>query len=185
MYRESLDTGILPEDWTSANVVPIYKKGSKDDPSNYRPVSLTPVPCKVLEAIIRDRLMEHLQAEGLITEAQHGFRPGRSCTATEEKDLGVIVDAELKFRRQAAAAVNKASRVMAVIRRSFSLLDKMTLPILFKTLVRPLLEYVRVINDWNSLPSSVVDADSLNSFKNRLDTHWRHLHFTPPLPYEQ
>ncbi|XP_043200105.1 uncharacterized protein LOC122369431 [Amphibalanus amphitrite] len=44
---------------------------------------------------------------------------------------------------------------------------------------------VRVINDWNSLPSSVVDADSLNSFKNRLDTHWRHLHFTPPLPYEQ
>ena len=79
MYRESLDTGILPEDWTSANVVPIYKKGSKDDPSNYRPVSLTPVPCKVLEAIIRDRLMEHLQTEGLIAEAQHGFRPGRSC----------------------------------------------------------------------------------------------------------
>ena len=50
---------------------------------------------------------------------------------TEEKDLGVFVDAELKFRKQAAS---KASQIMAVIKRSFSLLDKFTLPLLFKTL---------------------------------------------------
>ena len=65
--------------------------------------------------------------------------------ASEEKDLGMIVDVELKFRRQAASAVNRASRVMAVIRRSFSLLDKTTLPTLFKTLVRPLLEYGNIM----------------------------------------
>ena len=52
-----------------------------------------------------------------------------------ERDLGIHMDAELKFRQQAAAAVSKASQVMAVIRRSFQLLDKTTLPILFKTLV--------------------------------------------------
>ena len=60
---------------------------------------------------------------------------------TEEKDLGVFVDAKLKFRKQAAAAVSKASQIMAVIRRSFSLLDKFTLPLLFKMLVHPHLEY--------------------------------------------
>ena len=80
IYRESIDTGILPVDWALADVVPVYKKGGKDDPNNYRPVSLTSIPCKVLESIIRDQLMEHLQSENLLADAQHGFRPGRSCT---------------------------------------------------------------------------------------------------------
>ena len=55
------------------------------------------------------------------------------------------MDAELKFKKQAAAAVSKASQIMAVIRRSFSLLDKFTLPLLFKTLVRPHLEYGNIV----------------------------------------
>ena len=202
-----------------------------------------------------------------------------------EKDLGVFIDVDLKFRKQAAAAVSKASQVLAVIRRSFQLLDKTTLPMLFKTLVRPHLEYgnivwgpfnradqqliervqrratkmvpdlrhlpypqrlrtlklpslyyrrhqgdmiavfqllhggmdldpdvflntavarntrghpwrlvkpravsrirrnafsVRVVNDWNSLPSAVVTSASLNQFKNRLDTHWAHIAHTIP-----
>ena len=457
-----MDTGTLPLDWKVANVVPIFKKGDKDDPGNYRPVSLTSVPCKVIESIIRDQLMTHLQSCDLLANAQHGFRPGRSCSTqlqlaveewsrliekgepvdvlyldlakafntvpprkllhkvkahgidgkilkwieaflvgrqqrvivgdrlsgwmpvpsgvpqgsvlapllfmlyindlpsvlkcgikifaddsklyhsvrhpqdaaalqedldaavhwaeewqltfnaakckvlhigsqnphhvyalketpmeetAAEKDLGIYVDTDLKFRKQAATAVSKASQVMAVIRRSFQLLDKLTLPVLFKTLVRPHLEYgnvvwgpwnradqqlvervqrratkmvpeirhlsyperlqalklpslyhrrrrgdmimvyqllhggvdidlhdffvlasarntrghpwrlakphahtrirrnsfsVRVINDWNGLPPTVVSAESLNQFKNRLDTHWSHLaHLIP------
>ena len=462
IFRKSLDTGCLPHDWKLADVVPIYKNGGRDDPGNYRPVSLTSVPCKVLESIIRDTLMTHLQTEGLLADAQHGFRPGRSCATqlllayeewsgmiekgepvdvlyldlakafntvptrkllnkvkahgidgkilrwieaflvgrqqrvivggshsgwgpltsgvpqgsvlapllfllyvndlpdvlnsrikifaddsklyrsvsvpadsfamqvdldaalqwadewqltfnankckvlhigrlnrhhvytmkgTEleetavERDLGIHMDAELKFRQQAAAAVSKASQVMAVIRRSFQLLDRTTLPMLFKTLVRPHLEYgnivwgpfnrtdqkriervqrratklvpelrnlpyqrrlqelhlpslyyrrrrgdmiavyqvlhgrldldpqiffdtaiardtrghpwrlvkpravsrirrnafsVRVVNDWNSLPSAVVTSDTLNQFKNRLDAHWTRIAFTIP-----
>ena len=58
-----------------------------------------------------------------------------------ERDLGDYIDSDLKFRKQATTAVSKASQVMAVIRRSFQLLDKMTLLMLFKTLVRPHLEY--------------------------------------------
>ena len=204
---------------------------------------------------------------------------------TVEKDLGVYIDSELKFRKQAAAAVSKASQVMAVIQRSFQLLDRSTLPMLFKTLVRPHLEYgnivwgpfnrtdqrrvervqrratkkvqelrhlpyqerlrvlkipslyyrrrrgdmiavyqllhggldldpedffnrafardtrghqwrlvkpraasrirrnafsIRVINDWNNLPPTVVDADTLNQFKNRLDAHWTHIAYDIP-----
>ena len=62
-----------------------------------------------------------------------------------EKDLGVHVDSDLKFRKQAATAVSKASQVMAVIRKSFQLIDKKTLPLLFKTLVRPHLEYGNIV----------------------------------------
>jgi hypothetical protein len=60
-------------------VTPIFKKGTKEDPGNYRPVSLTSVPCKVLESIVKDRIMNHLLDKDLIGESQHGFMAGRSC----------------------------------------------------------------------------------------------------------
>ena len=62
-----------------------------------------------------------------------------------ERDLGVQIDSELKFRQHAAAAVAKASQVLAVIKKSFEKLDKTTLPLLYKTMVRPHLEYANVI----------------------------------------
>lgn len=463
LFRRSLDTETLPAAWKQGVVVPIHKKGDKQLPENYRPVSLTSVPCKVLESLIRDELMRHLDSHGLLSEHQHGFRPRRSCStqllealddwtrmmdrkipvdvvyldfrkafdlvphkrllfklhrcgvsgkllswieaflsgrtqqvtiggcrsnsvpvtsgvpqgsvlgpllfllyvndlpeavscsvklfaddaklfskiATEleaemmqadldslvawaarwqmtfnqdkckvmhigsanpevsfhmadhqlqctqvERDLGIRVDSILKFREQAAAAVAKANQVLAVIRRSFALIDETTLPMLFKTLVRPHLEYgnlvwgpfnradqraiervqrratrlvsnirhleyqarlrhlklpslyyrrrrgdmihvylmlhggvdvstlnmfemhtggvtrghslklskprascrarqnffsVRVVNDWNGLPDAVVNAPSLNAFKNRLDTHWEFIWYTIPV----
>ena len=194
-----------------------------------------------------------------------------------ERDLGVLVDDNLKFREQASSATSKATRVLAVIRKSFAHIDMFTLPLLYKALVRPLLEYgnstwgpfnradeqalekvqrratrlvsslrgqpypqrlralrlpslyyrrrrgdmirvyqllhgmidqdpaqflslanssrtrghqwklvkpsatsrvrraafsCRVVNDWNSLPATVVAACSLDQFKARLDSHW-------------
>ena len=62
-----------------------------------------------------------------------------------EKDLGIQVDSQLKFREQAAAAVSKASRILSVIRRSFGLLDEATLLLLFRTMVRPHLEYANAV----------------------------------------
>ena len=80
ILKKSLDSGTVPWDWTLADVVPIYKKGDKELSGNYRPLNLTSVPCKILESIIRDEMMEHLQSRGLLADAQHGFRPaGRSC----------------------------------------------------------------------------------------------------------
>jgi hypothetical protein len=78
-FRRSLQHGEVPDDWKSANVTPIFKKGSKADPGNYRPVSLTSVCCKMLESILRDSMMDHLTRNGLLNESQHGFMPGRSC----------------------------------------------------------------------------------------------------------
>ena len=66
-------------------------------------------------------------------------------STTVEKDLGIHVDSQLKFREQAAAAIAKASRILAVIRRSFNAIDEITLPLLFRTMVRPHLEYANSV----------------------------------------
>ena len=62
-----------------AEVIPVCKKGRKNDPANYRPVSLTSSVCKQLEKIIRDDITLHLERNNLLSPAQHGFRAGRSC----------------------------------------------------------------------------------------------------------
>ena len=66
-------------DWKTANVCPIVKKGSKSSPSNYRPVSLTCIVCKVLESIIKDEIFKHLLCNDMLLSSQHGFQSGRSC----------------------------------------------------------------------------------------------------------
>ena len=61
-------------------MTPIYKKGPRSNPGNYRPVSLTSVCCKIVESIIRDGMMEHLEKNKLIGSSQNGFLPGKSCS---------------------------------------------------------------------------------------------------------
>ena len=79
IFKKSLEEGKVPADWKTANVTPIFKKGSKGDPGNYRPVSLTSVCCKIMESILRDAITEHLDLNKLINPSQHGFTKGRSC----------------------------------------------------------------------------------------------------------
>ena len=318
LFRKSMDSGQVPQEWQLGEVTPIYKKGSRQNPESYRPVSLTSVPSKVLESLVRDGILQHMSESGLLHPAQHGFLPRRSCATqlievledwtraldarepvdvayldfskafdsvphqrllhkleaygirgkllqwvkafltkrsqrvvvqgaksqwsqvlsgipqgsvlgptlfiifvndlpsqllgsvklfaddtkvygqvqqldgqssvqadldslsewsakwllpfnaakckimhlgpavprlphllngialqevNHEKDLGIIVDQELKFHQQTAAAVAKASQVLAVVRRSFAYIDNFTLPLIYKSLVRPHLEY--------------------------------------------
>ena len=53
IFQQSYETGTLPDEWRTAHIVPIFKKGNRTDPANYRPVSLTSVPCEIMETIIR------------------------------------------------------------------------------------------------------------------------------------
>jgi predicted transcriptional regulator len=71
--------GCIPDDWRTANIVPIFKAGSRSKAENYRPVSLTSQICKVFESLIRDVIVDHLEANNLLNITQHGFRKGRSC----------------------------------------------------------------------------------------------------------
>ena len=79
IFRQSFEDSCLPDDWKSAVVTPLFKKGSKVDPSNYRPVSLTCVPCKIMESIVRDYIVNQLNEGASFSRSQHGFITGRSC----------------------------------------------------------------------------------------------------------
>ena len=73
IFQLSLTTGELPSDWRNANMTPIFKKGDKHTASNYRPVSLTCVCCKLLEHIICRHILKHLENNRILTSLQHGF----------------------------------------------------------------------------------------------------------------
>lgn len=79
LFRKSLDEGTVPDPWREGHVTPIYKKGAKCKPENYRPISLTPVVSKCMEKLIREALLKHMTENKFLSDMQHGFIPGRSC----------------------------------------------------------------------------------------------------------
>jgi len=96
IFQQSLDTGQLPKDWKKANIAPIFKKGDRTKPVNYRPISLTCICCKLLEHIVVSSMMSHLDDYNILSNFQHGFRRRRSC------ETQLLITTE-----DIAAAVNK------------------------------------------------------------------------------
>ena len=70
----SINTGIFPNEWKESMVSPVYKSGARNDPSNYRPISVIPVIAKIFERIVYDQLYEYLNNYNLLTTCQSGFR---------------------------------------------------------------------------------------------------------------
>ena len=94
-YQASLDQGTIPDDWKTANVVTIFKEGDRNRPENYRSVPLTSSACKTLEHIVCSSIHRHLEAHGILTDPQHGFRKRRSCETRlilAVQDLAKTVD---------------------------------------------------------------------------------------------
>ena len=79
IFNKSLISGSIPDDWRLANITAIFKKGDRNNPENYRPISLTCILCKVLESIIKDHIMIYLERNDMLSQCQHGFRYQRSC----------------------------------------------------------------------------------------------------------
>ena len=78
IFQKSIDSGKVPSDWKKAHVSPIFKKGERHKPSNYRPVSLTCICSKRLEHIVTNHLLNHLKHHHILYDLQHGFRSKRS-----------------------------------------------------------------------------------------------------------
>ena len=88
--------------WKAANVTCIFKSGDRHSASNYRPISVTVILCRLLEKIIREAIMDHCRINNVFSNSQYGFREGRSCVLqllkvfddwTQSIDSGYAVDA--------------------------------------------------------------------------------------------
>jgi len=73
IYQRSWESEEVPANWKLANDISIYKKGVKEDPGNYRPVSLTSVPGKITEKFILGTIERHLKNNAIIRQSQRGF----------------------------------------------------------------------------------------------------------------
>ena len=82
----------MPKTWSEAFIAPIYKD-QRTEPSNYRPISLTSVPCKVMERFVRDAMLDFLSKNSLISPSQHGFVFSKSCPTNFVETLDIITDA--------------------------------------------------------------------------------------------
>ena len=78
VFKLSLEEEIVPLEWKEANIIPLFKTGSRNKPENYRAVGLTSVICKLLERLIKDHLVDYPVKNKLINRSQHGFLKARS-----------------------------------------------------------------------------------------------------------
>ena len=95
LFQQSIDSGDIPKEWTLANFSPLFKKGDRSLACNYRPVSLTCVPSKLLEHIVCSNIMAHLDEHKLLSDKQHAFRKwhsGETRLATVINDWAKILD---------------------------------------------------------------------------------------------
>ena len=79
IFSASLHQGKIPDEWKEATATPIFKKGDRGKASNYRPVSLTSITCKIMEHILHSTIISHLEDLNILSDYQHGFRKKRSC----------------------------------------------------------------------------------------------------------
>ena len=78
LYNLSLTSGVCPASWKTAHVFPIPKKGDRSNPSNYRPIAITSILCKVMESLINKKLLHFFESSSSLSDHQYGFRKARS-----------------------------------------------------------------------------------------------------------
>ena len=73
LFQKSPNEGIFPSQWLKACITTIHKKCSKINPENYRAISIASIGCKIMESIVRDKLLSHMELNDLFSNNQHGF----------------------------------------------------------------------------------------------------------------
>uniref|UniRef100_A0A8C4WVL9 CARMIL pleckstrin homology domain-containing protein n=1 Tax=Eptatretus burgeri TaxID=7764 RepID=A0A8C4WVL9_EPTBU len=113
VFNSSLESGQVLKDWRVANVTPLFKKGSREELGNYRPVSLTSVVGKGLEILIRKWMRNHLNKYNLIKGSEHWFTEGISClTNVLEFYESVLIETEKVVLSLTTASSNDADDII-------------------------------------------------------------------------
>ena len=82
VVNECINKNTFPNILKTAHVTPVYKKGDRLEPQNYRPISVTPTLAKIFERLLLEQLTHHLTPNGLINKNQFGFQKQKSCLDT-------------------------------------------------------------------------------------------------------
>ena len=82
MFNCSFSSGFFPDKWKVAKILPLFKGGDRENVNNYRPVSLLPLPGKLLEKIVHKRITAFWDDNAILSNNQGGFRKGHSMAAT-------------------------------------------------------------------------------------------------------
>ena len=147
IFRASLSQSTIPSQWKIANIVPIFKKGNRSNPGNYRPVSLTCIYSKLLEHIIYWHIFSHLTKHNILTEEQYGFRQYRSFRKFNRQSTWELqsIIIYISWSDHITNISNKANSVVGFLHCNFNQCPTKTKSALYLSLVRPILEYAATV----------------------------------------
>lgn len=154
IFNECVDEGVFPDLMKYSKVIPLFKAGSKEDPSNFRPVSVLPVLSKIFEKIILNQMLSHFNFCKLFNNKQFGFTKGRSTT-----DAGISL---VKHIYSAWEASQDALGVFCDLSKAFDCVDH-------ETLLRKLRHYGvknRALDLLRSYLNNRSQAVEINGFKS-------------------
>lgn len=99
MFNRILNSGHFPDDWSKAVIIPVFKKGDRSNPSDYRGISLISCLCKLFTSILNTRLLKWIDDNDILTDAQFGFRHGMSTVDAIFSLYSIIQKTFLKKKR--------------------------------------------------------------------------------------
>ena len=87
LFNCSISTGVFPDEWKLARLVPVFKKGIRSDVNNYRPISIIPIIAKVFEKAIYNQFYKYLADNSMLSTRQSGFRKLHNTMTTLLKSI--------------------------------------------------------------------------------------------------